>query len=175
MFDNMAKTFFKETTDGKTVYYGNGLLRKGYIVEDEAQKEKIYKYHKKVFTYILPLGILYAFIWGISGASWEGGIPVIIVALALTYQKKKLTKNLSLYEEKLKPNEVKNRFASAFPMWFVVLMVVNGTIAILFAVVLMFIDDGSVENVQTIALILFMLGLPLFGLGIYMYKNKNIK
>lgn len=175
MFNNMAKAIFKEIGDGKTIYYANGLLRKGYIVEDEAQKEKIYKYHKRIFTYILPLGILYALLWGLIGASWEGSIPIILIVFMFAYKKKKLVEGLLVYEETLQPNEVKSRTMNAFPMWFVVLMIVNGTIAILFAAVLMFIDEGSVENVQTIALILFVMGLPLLGLGIYTYKTKKMK
>ena len=44
MFDNMTKALFKEKEDGTTIYFGNGLLKEGYIVTDPEQKEKLYKF-----------------------------------------------------------------------------------------------------------------------------------
>ena len=58
-FDNMTKTLFKENEEGTTIYYAKGLFRKGYIVTDETQKEKLYKFHKRIFKYLLPFGIVY--------------------------------------------------------------------------------------------------------------------
>jgi hypothetical protein len=173
IFDNMTKALFKEKKDGTTIYYAKGLLRKGYILKNEVQKEKLYKFHKRTFKYLLPLGIVYALLLGLAGAPIIGFIPIIAVALILHFKQKFLIKDLPIYEEKLTLKETKRTIANIFPKWFSIFIMINGALAIGLALLVPFIADDNMQNIEGIVILLLVMGLPLLGIGWYFYKNKD--
>jgi len=174
-FDNMTNALFKEKEDGTTVYYAKGLLRKGYILTDEAQKNKLYKFHKRTFKYVLPLGIVYALLLGLAGVPIIGFIPILVVALILHFKQKSLIKDLPIYEEKLTLKETKKTIANAFPKWFTIFMMINGSLAVVMALSLPFITNDSIKNMGGIIGLLLFMGVSLLGLGWYLYRHKEKK
>jgi len=169
----MTKALFKKNEDGITIYYAKGLLRKGYIITDEIQKEELYKFHKRIFKYILPLVVICLMLLGLTGMSIIGFIPIVIVALLVHFKQKRLIKDLSIYEKKLTIKETKKTLVNFFPKSFSIFMMINGAIAIGLALMLPFIADENMENIGVIIGLLLITGVPLLGTGWYLYKNKE--
>ncbi len=173
LFKNTTDALFRQTEDGKTIYYGKGLLKKGYILDSEEKKEKIYKYHKSINTFIVPLGIVYALFVGLAGAPFLGIIPILLVGLILYFKQKKLIKNLPVYEEKLTLAETKKSMVSIFPKWFTIFMMIIGTLTIAMALMLPFTLDENTEEIGATMGLLLIMGMPLLGIGWYLYKNRE--
>jgi len=173
LFKNLTETLFKETEDGKTIYYGKGLLRKAYIITDDETKEKLYRFHKRVNTYLLPLGIVYAVFLGLVGVPLAGMIPVFLVAIIIHYRQKNLVKGLFVYEKKLTTKEIKKSIVDVFPKAFLFFMMINGFLAIVTAVLLPMLLGKNFNEVATLMIVLFVMGCILFGLGFYLYRLKK--
>ena len=169
MFDNMTKALFKEKEDGTTIYFGNGLLKEGYIVTDPEQKEKLYKFHKNLFKYMVPFGIVYSLLWGLSGAGLLGFVPVIIASVLLYLKQKSLTKGLARVNEKLSAEETRKVIANSLPKWFVLLMIVNGILGIVMAIFLYF----AASDLKFIIGVFLALGSMLLIGGIYLYRTRS--
>ncbi len=169
MFDNMTKALFKEKEDGTTIYFGNGLLKEGYIVTDPEQKEKLYKFHKNLFKYMVPLGIVYSLLWGLSGAGLGGFVPVLIVSLLIYLKQKSLIKGLPKANEKLSATETRETIAKSLPKWFVLLMIINGVLGIMMAIFLYF---AASDLKFTMGVFLVMGSMLLIG-GIYLNKVRT--
>jgi hypothetical protein len=173
LFKNLTETLFKETEDGKTIYYGKGLLRKAYIITDDETKEKLYRFHKRVNTYLLPLGIVYAVLLGLAGAPLAGMIPVFLVAIIVHYRHKNLLKGLPVYDKQMDKAEVKDTIARVFPKPFLIFMIINGLLAIITAIALPSLLDKTLNEVATLMGILFVMGAMLLGFGWYLYRLNN--
>lgn len=173
--ENMINTLFKEQEDGTTIYYAKGLLRKGYIVIDEAQKKKLYAFHRKINTYILPMGIAYALLLGFTGAPIVGFIPIVLGAIIIHFRQQILSKGLPVYEEKPTFNETKKTIANVFPKWFTVFMMINGGLATGMALILPFIENSELKDIGMISGLFLIMGIPLLTGGWYLYRNKEKK
>lgn len=173
IFKNMTESLFKETEDDKTIYYGKGLLRRAYIITDAKTKERLYTFHQRVNRYVLPLGIVYAMLLGLGGAPLIGMLPIFIVAIILHFRHKSLVKNLPIYDQKLTPKEAKNNIASVFPKPFLIFMIINGFLGILTALFLPTILDKEVNEIASLMIIFFVMGMFLLGTGWYLYKEKQ--
>lgn len=173
LFENMTNALFKELDDGTTIYYAKGLLRKGYIITDETQKEKLYTFHKRLNTYLLPLGIVYALLLGLAGVPIVGMVPILLVAMIIHFKQKSLIKGLSVYEEKLTLNETKKTIANIFPKWFTIFMMINGGLATGMALILPFLDNDEIKDIGGIVGLLLIMGIPMLVGGWYLYKNKS--
>ena len=169
MFDNMAKALFKEKEDGTTIYFGNGLLKEGYIVTDPEQKEKLYKFHKNLFKYMVPLGIVYSLLLGLSGAGLVGFVPVLIVSILIYLKQKSLTKGLPKANEKLSATETRETIAKSLPRWFVLLMIINGVLGIMMAIFLYF----AASDLKFTMGVFFVMGLMLLVGGIYLNRVRT--
>jgi len=173
LFKNTTDVLFRQTEDGKTIYYGKGLFKKGYIIDSEEQKEKIYKYHNRINTFVVPLGIGYAFFVGLAGAPLLGTIPILLLGLFLYFKQKKLIEELPVYEEKLTIKETKKSIVNIFPKWFTIFIMIIGTLTIVMALILPFTLDENMEDITVTMGLLLIMGIPLLGIGWYLYKNKE--
>lgn len=172
-FDNMTKALFKENEDAETIYYAKGILRKGYIVPSEAQKKKLYNFHKRIFKYLFPVGIMYTLLLGLGGMPIIGFVPILVIALILHFKQKSLIKNLLIYEEKLTIHETKKTIANAFPKSFIIFMMINGVMGILLTISLPILLDDSMEELSTLMMLTFIMSIFLLGVGWYLYKFKK--
>ncbi len=172
-FDNMTSVLFKEQADGTIIYYAKGLLRKGYIITDEVKKEKLYTFHNRVFKYLLPLGIIYALFLGLLGVPFLGLIPIFLVAFILHFKQKNLIQGLPIYEEKLTFKESKKTIANTFPKWFTIFMIINGVVGILLTISLPTLLQKSIEELSTLMMMTFTMGILLLVMGLYLYRAKQ--
>ena len=171
--DNMTSVLFKEQEDGTMIYYPKGLLRQGCIIRDKEQKEKLYRFHKRINKYLLPLGVGYAMLIGLTGAPLIGMIPIVIVSILLYFRQKSLMKDLPIYEEKLTIKETKKSIADALPKVFLVFMIANGIMGVLLAVTLPILLEKSIEDLGGLMIVTFAMGVFLLGTGWYLYKAKT--
>ena len=173
IFDNMTKALFKEQADGTTIYYAKGLLRKGYIITDEVKKEQLYTFHNRIFKYLLPLGIIYALFFFFLGVPFLGLIPIFLVAFILHFKQKNLIQGLPIYEEKLTFKESKKTIANTFPKWFTIFMIINGVVGILLTISLPTLLQKSIEELSTLMMMTFTMGILLLVMGLYLYRAKQ--
>lgn len=174
MFDNMTEALFQENEDGTIVYYAKGLLRQGYII-NETEKERLFKFHKKIFKYLLPLGIIYAMLLGLAGISIIGLLPIMIVAFIIHFKQKSLIKNLHAYHEKPTIEQAQKKLANIFPKPLIIFMMINGALAVIMALLLPFLADDNMKDIGFIVGLLLLMGIPLLGIGWYFYKNIEKK
>lgn len=173
IFDKMTKVLFKEHENGTTIYYAKGLLNKGYIITDKYTREKVYKFHKRIFKYLVPFGIVYTILLWLSGAYVLSIVSILLMSMIVHQKQKSLTKNLSLYEEKLTIKEAENIILSFFPKSFLIFMIISGFLAVVIALLLPVVLDNDLQSLTGLIIILFIMGLFLLGTGRYLYQLKK--
>ncbi len=102
-----------------------------------------------------------------------GIIPILLIGLFLYFKQKNLIENLPVYEEKLTIKETKRSIVNIFPKWFTIFMMIIGTLTIVMALILPFALDENMEDIATTMGLLLIMGIPLLGIGWYLYKNKD--
>jgi len=173
IFDKMTQVLFKDNENGTTTYYAKGLLHKGYIITDMYTKEKIYKFHKRIFKYLVPFGIVYTILLGLSGAYVVSIVSILLISIIVHLKQKSLTKNLSIHEEKLTIKEIENIILSLFPKSFLIFMIISGLLAILISLLLPVLFDNDIQNFAGLMIILLTMGFFLLGTGWYLYQEKK--
>ncbi|WP_126457086.1 hypothetical protein [Sulfuriflexus mobilis] len=174
-FDKIAATAFKEGKNGETLYFPNGILGKGRLVEDPVRKEKLFKFHKRLNKYFLPLCILYGLLLGLSGGvSLNGFMPIIIIGLVVIMRQQILIRGLPVKNEKLSAKEAMTSTSKALhPAW-VPVMFVAGIIGILLSLSIPFFFEKSFNELLGLVVITLTLGIVSLGISLYLYKIQKI-
>ncbi len=172
-FDKMTESAFKEGINGETIYFPNGVLGKGRLVQESARKEQLFKFHKRLNKYLIPVSILYGILAGLTGeVSLTGFMPLIILGIIVFLRQRFLMRGLPIHDEKLTVKEASTYAAKAFHPVFLFLIVLNGIILLLLSFALPFILEKPIDEVFFLMLFPFAIGLMSLGIGLYLYKVK---
>ena len=173
-FDKITEQTFKVSEEGETIYYPNGLLRKGRIVGSTKKKEKLYKYQKRVNKYFLPLSIFYGMLIGIGGSlSLEAFYPIFIIYLLIFIRQRFLIRGLPVYEKKHTIKETTKSISKIYSHNFLKLTAVMGVLSILLSFSIPFIFETTINETWPLILILFGMGVVSLVIAIYFYKIKK--
>jgi len=173
-FDKISELVFKEGDDGETIYFPNGILCKGRLIQDPVRKAKLFKYHKRINKYLIPFFSLYGLILGLSGAvSLEDFIPVLIFCIIVFIRQRFLIRGLPVYNTKLTRKEVTVSLSKVHHPLFLVFMALNGVILIIVSLGMPFVLDKPISEMLDLVLIPFIVGSMLLGFSLYLYKIKK--
>jgi hypothetical protein len=101
-FDKIAEAAFKETEQGMAVYYPNGAMGKGRLISSKEEKEKIFKFHKRLYKVLMFVGLPYGWLLGLSGIFTVSTIaPIIVLAGLMFLRQYWLIRKLPKHELKL--------------------------------------------------------------------------
>ncbi len=169
-FDKLADASFKQTDDGKTVYYPLGVLGKGRIIQTESQEFALRNFNKRTIKYLTPFCMLYGAVCGVSGFS-QGDLIFIVCGLLLCLGRQLyLIHGLPVYDHRLTMNEAMSKGARIFHPAFIVFAIAVSVLLIITAFFLPFVFDKPFEDVAL--LFSLLVALALFNLIIYGYIYK---
>ncbi len=173
-FSNIAEAAFKDNPDGQGwLYYPNGIFSKGHIVTDAAYKNKLFKFQKRVYMFLIPLGFIYGLGLDLDNIDIYDFVPIAIILAFIYLRQFYLTRNLPRCNIKLKYNEATGVAARGLPTYYFYALYISSfcVIAISLSTPLLFNKPYS----ETLDLTLILLGLGVFGLifGLYLHKLKK--
>jgi hypothetical protein len=173
-FDKIAEAAFKETEQGMAVYYPNGAMGKGRLISSKEEKEKIFKFHKRLYKVLMFVGLPYGWLLGLSGIFTVSTIaPIIVLAGLMFLRQYWLIRKLPKHELKLGFNEAIGKGSKALPNWYYWVFGLLSVIGIIFALTLPY--QLGKTYVELIELVIGFGSFSLLGLGlsIKMYLAKN--
>ncbi len=174
-FDKIAETSFKEGDNGETIYFPNGIFGKGRLIKDPNQKTKLFKFHKRINKYLIPLVILYGIPLGLVGENLlKGIVPILIIGVIIFIRQRFLMRGLQIYDKKLSFKEATSSVAKAYHPTLIILMLISGVILILLALSLPLVIEKPIDEILSLVLIPLLTGILSFGVGLYLYKIKKI-
>ncbi len=173
-FDRITEVAFKKGENGKTIYFPNGVLGKGRVIEDPILKEKVFKFHKRLHKYLVPFAVFYGILMGFGGgASLNAISPLIIIAAFVFLRQRFLIKDLPKHNVKLTVKEASTSTSKAMHPAVLVFMMLNGAMCIVLSLLLPSLFGKPINEIQSLVLIIFMLGVVLLAISIYLYKVKK--
>ena len=105
-FSSIAESAFKENPNGDGwLYYPNGVLSKGRLVTDPEYKNKLFKFQKRMYMYILPLSVLYGLSLDLSNIALSDFYLLAILLTPVYLRQYFLVKKLPKSNTKLKAKE----------------------------------------------------------------------
>lgn len=173
-FESLAESAFKENPDGEGwLYYPNGILSKGRIVTNKLYKEKLFKFQKRMYMFLLPLGILYGL--SIDTKNFDVYsllLPLFIITIIFLKQYW-LTKDLPISRVKLKYREATTKAAKGLPKWYFYLLFISSILVIAFGLFSPLIFNKPYS--ETIFLTSAFLGMGIIGitLGLFILRYKK--
>ena len=173
-FDKITEAAFKKGENGKTIYFPNGVLGKGRVIEDPILKEKVFKFHKRLNKYLVPFAVFYGILMGLGGgASLNAISPLIIIAAFVFLRQRFLIKDLPKHNVKLTVKEASTSTSKAMHPAVLVFMMLNGAMCIVLSLLLPSLFGKPINEIQSLVLIIFMLGVVSLAISIYLYKLKK--
>jgi len=175
-FDKISELAFKEGDNGETIYFPNGILGKGRLVQDPVRKTKLFKFHKRINKYLIPFFALYGIILGLGGSvSLEGFMPVLIFSIIIFIRQRFLTRGLPVYNGRLTGKEVTASLSKIYHPLVLIFMAVNGVILMIISLGTPFVLDKPISEILVLVVAPFIVGFTLFGFSLYLYKVKKTK
>jgi hypothetical protein len=148
-FDGLTEASFKKNTQGETLFYPWGALGKGYIVQDTKKEADLRKFTKLNYMITLPLVIVNQVLFGYLPNLIL--MPIYLITFFVVL--KKLTKDLTTTDEKLKISESYKNSARKHNL---ATLIILGITALLFTITgLLFIIEGRNAVLGSFAFILF--------------------
>jgi len=173
-FDKITEAAFKEGENGESIYYPNGVLGKGRVIQDPELKKRIFKFHKRINKYLIPFGAIYGMLLGLGGAiSLEGLMPVIIIGVLVFLRQRFLISGLPKNNTKLTVKETSTKASKAMHPAFLIFMMVNGIICIGLGLAIPFVLAKPIGEIQTLVLIPVAVGFVSLAISLYLYKLKK--
>jgi len=173
-FDKVAAAAFKETSDGMTVYYPNGVIGKGRLVTNDEEKEKLFRYHKRLYKVLMFVGIPYGWLLGLSGVYTVGTIaPIAILAALMFLHQYRLIRELPKHEMRLGLNEAIAKSSNALPNWYYWLFGTLSVVGLFLAVTLPFQLEKTYKELLVPVIGFGSFGLLGLSLSIKFYRAKN--
>lgn len=175
-FDKMAESAFKETSDGVAVYYPNGAMGKGRLVSTREDKDKLFRFHKRLHKTLLFIVLPYSWLLGMSGVFTVGSMaPIVVLAALMFIRQYWLIRKLPKHDLKLGFNEAIGKGSKALPNWYYWVLGVLSVIGLVFSLTLpLQLGKPYMEVVEIVAglgcvsLLSLCLCLKMYGA-----KNKN--
>lgn len=179
-FDKITESSFKTGSNGESLYFPNGILGKGRLVQDSVRKTQLFKYHKRLHKYLVPFAILYGLVIGIGNdISLDSLMPILIIGSIVFIRQRYLIRGLPIHNEKLTIKEVASTASKAFHPAFLILMALNGAALIAISIAMPFILNEPINEILTLVIVPFVLGVVSLAVYIYLYKikksNKSLK
>lgn len=169
-FDKLTETAFKEGENGVTIYYPDGVLGKGRIIDDPILKEKIFKFHKRFIKYLIPLACIYGMLLGLGQEiTLNGLMPMIIIGILVFLRQRILIKGLPIHNKKLTVKEALKSVHTTL----LIISIANAVFLVITGLSMPFVLNKSIDEIQTIIFIPVALGVFLLSLSIYIYKLKK--
>jgi len=173
-FDSLAESAFKKNPDGEGwLYYPNGMLSKGRVVLDEEYKEKLFKFQKRIFMFLLPLGILYGFGLGVDDFELSSLVPPVVILILVYFRQYILIRNLPKSDVKLKYKEATGKAAQGLPNWYFYSMYVLSASLIIMALFSPQIFNKPYSEVTDLMLMFLGMGVVGLLLALFLHKIKK--
>lgn len=167
-FNALADAAFKDDPEGDGwLFYPNGVIGKGRIVEEDEVKAKLHRFMVRFyvsgFLLILPLAFLVFamdnfFIPVVLISAWS-----LIAYLRLGY----LVKDLPKSPVRLKYMEALSKSFRGLPRWHPWAGIILGSLLIIIALVLLVLDDRAFEKAVTMFMLIVGLGVLGIALGLF--------
>ena len=172
-FDKLTESAFKEGDNGETIYFPNGVFGRGRLIHDPTRKAQLFKYHKRLNKYLIPLSVLYGMLLGLGGGlSVNGVMPLIITGIIVLIRQRYLMRGLPVLNEKLSVKEATAATSRNFHPALLLFMIGNGVFLVLLSLTIPFILDKPLNEIISLVLIPSIVGLVLIGISMYLYKIK---
>lgn len=97
-FDGLTDSVFKKNALGDTLFYPRGILGSGFIIDSEDKKNQIRGFYKKSLMVMLTTCIFIQ----IAVGFWLNLVFLTVFEVWYYFMAKKITKDLSKTEEKMK-------------------------------------------------------------------------
>jgi len=105
-FSSIAQSAFKENPNGDGwLYYPNGVLSKGRLVTDPEYKDKLFKFQKRMYMYILPLSVVYGLSLDLSNIALSDFYLLAVLLMPVYLRQYFLIRKLQKSNVKLKAKE----------------------------------------------------------------------
>ncbi len=173
-FDKISEAAFKEADDGVVIYYPNGAMGKGRVVPDLATKDKLYKFHKRLFKALLFVALPYAWLVGMSGVFTVVSFsPIILMAALMSLRQYWLIHKLPKHQLKLGMSEAMGKGAQALPNWYYWVLGVTSVVTMLFGLFTPYLINKTYHEAITLVIGFSCFGLLGLFLSIKIYKLKT--
>lgn len=172
-FDRLADSGFKKTDDGNTIYYPNGVLGKGRIVQDEAKELVLRNFNKRTYKYFTPVCMIYGAVLGWSGVSLWDLLIIVSCFLLLIGRQRYLIYGLPVYDQRLTVKEAMSKGANTFNFGFIKFSMAISVLMIIVAFTLPFLFGKSFSDIALLVLLLIALALLNLILYGYFYRLKK--
>ena len=172
-FDAIAESAFKQNPDGEGwLYYPNGAFGKGRIVNDIETKKKLFKFHKNLYMFGLPIGALlgFSFVGDFTEVSNRFILGVFLLGIFLLQYLK--VKNLAISNHKLKFKEAASVGLQGLPKWYHKLLYTFSGLAIVLGMSMPIIFNKSYNEIMPIILISLGIGVLAFVIAVMVQKLR---
>ncbi len=121
MSNNLGENLFKTTTDGKRIFFPNGVLGKGFVVDSDETYQRLRAYYKWRFLFVFFAAAILPKLF-----TWYGVfLAVVLFGLAYRFSIGQLTKDLPIADERMTfqdalENNARTFALGAVTLWFVV-------------------------------------------------------
>jgi len=172
-FDSLADSAFKKNPQGEGwLYYPDGILSKGRIVVDKDYKEKLFRFQKRMYMYLFPLGIFYGLGLGVDIFNIYHIVPVIGLLSLVYIRQYYLIKDLPKSDVKLKYKEATAIALKGLPKFYFYLLYILSGCMIVMGLCAPVIFNKPYSELINIILILFGTGVVGLILGVFLQKFK---
>ncbi len=173
-FNGIAESAFKENPDGEGwLYYPNGILSKGHIVTDPSYKEKLFKFQKRMYMFLIPFSILYGLSLDLENLELASLYPLVIIMMPVYLRQYFLVRKLPKSEVKLKFKEGIETASKKLPKSYFYFLYISAAVLIALGLSTPLLFDKPYSEVKDLVLMLSGMGLFFFVVTIFLQKLKN--
>ena len=179
-FEHLANAAFKDNPEGNGwLYYPNGMLSKGRVVTDKQYKDKLFKFQKHMYMFLMPSGVIYGLFLSRTEFYFYNLIPIVIILTPIYIRQYLLIRDLSKCNIKLKYNEATSEAVKGLPTWSIYVLYISASMLIAIGFCSPWFFNKPLSEVIELALMLIGFGIAgiLLGLFVHKYKksNKSVK
>lgn len=175
-FNSIAESAFKENPNGEGwLYYPNGILSKGHLVIDPEYKEKLFKFQKRMFMFILPLGFIYGLALDFTNLALSDFYLLVILLIPVYLRQYFLIKKLPKSNVKLKAKEAIATASKGFSNYYFYFMYFSSVFLIVIGVSAPLLFNKPYSEVMDLTIMLAGSGLffLIFSLILHKLKKSN--
>ncbi|MDX2349225.1 MAG: hypothetical protein QNK32_02430 [Porticoccus sp.] len=171
-FDKLAQVAFKDQEDGTTVYYRNGVFNKGRVISNDDVLARIYRHHKNIYKYGLPVGLFYGVFVGLGGVSLESLLPLLIGTLLIYIRQWFLIRKLPIHDSKLKFKETFRQGIQVLPKWYFYLLGISSLMVLGLSFYLPLTSNKPLSSVSWWPIGMAVFGVVGLALTVKLYKLR---
>jgi hypothetical protein len=173
-FSSIAESAFKENPNGEGwLYYPNGVIGKGYLVTDLPYKDKLFKFQKRVYMFILPLGFLYGLALDFSNIALSDFYLLIILLTPVYIRQYLLVKKLPRSNVKLKAKEAIATASRGFSSYYFYFMYFSSAFLISIGLSAPLLFNKPYSEVMDLTIMLAGSGLFFLAVTLILHKLKK--